>query len=156
MSPLVLEKPVFTKDQVVSATEASKSLSAIRKRAKRAPQFIADHNDIDTVIIDYAAYEEMYGALQYLHELEINRIAANRVKHGPHEFVPFEEALTTEELAEFESMDPDAIPDEDLFRMSGHFVVGFFESRRREGISKTRWISAKIRPYCSREIKDAR
>ena len=32
MSPLVLEKPVFTKDQVVSATEASKSLSAIRKR----------------------------------------------------------------------------------------------------------------------------
>ena len=55
MSPLVLEKPVFTKDQVVSATEASKSLSAIRKRAKRAPQFIADHNDIDTVIIDYAA-----------------------------------------------------------------------------------------------------
>ena len=77
MSPLVLEKPVFTKDQVVSATEASKSLSAIRKRAKRAPQFIADHNDI--------------------------------------EFVPFEDALTTEELAEFESMDPDAIPDEDLF-----------------------------------------
>ena len=56
MSPLVLEKPVFTKDQVVSATEASKSLSTIRKRAKRAPQFIADHNDIDTVIIDYAAY----------------------------------------------------------------------------------------------------
>lgn len=36
MSPLVLEKPVFTKDQVVSATEASKSLSTIRKRAKRA------------------------------------------------------------------------------------------------------------------------
>ena len=57
MSPLVLEKPVFTKDQVVSATEASKSLSAIRKRAKRAPQFIADHNDIDTVIIDYAHNE---------------------------------------------------------------------------------------------------
>lgn len=34
MSPLVLEKPVFTKDQVVSATEASKSLSAIRKLRK--------------------------------------------------------------------------------------------------------------------------
>ena len=67
------------------------------------------------MIIDYAAYEEMYGALQYLHELEINRIAAGRVKHGPHEFVPFEDALTTEELAEFESVDPDAIPDEDLF-----------------------------------------
>lgn len=97
MSPLVLEKPVFTKDQVVSATEASKSLSAVRKRAKRAPQFIADHNDIDTVIIDYAAYEEMYGALQYLRELELDRIAADRIKNGPHEFVPFEDALTPEE-----------------------------------------------------------
>ena len=110
MSPLVLEKPVFTKDQVVSATEASKSLSAIRKRARRAPQFIADHNDID-----YAAYEEMYGALQYLRELEIDPIAADRIKNGPHEFIPFEDALTPDELAEFESMDPDAISDEDLF-----------------------------------------
>ena len=115
MSPLVLEKPVFTKDQVVSATEASKSLSAVRKRAKRAPQFIADHNDIDTVIIDYAAYEEMYGALQYLRELELDRIAADRIKNGPHEFIPFEDALTPEELAELESMDSDAISDEDLF-----------------------------------------
>ncbi len=155
MSPLVLEIPVFTKDQVVSATEASKSLSAIRKRAKRAPQFIADHNDIDTVIIDYAAYEEMYGALQYLRELEINRIAADRVKHGPHEFVPFEDALTTEELAEFESMDRTRSPMR-IFSNEWAFCRRLFESRRREGISKTRWISAKTRPYCSREIKDAR
>lgn len=115
MSPLVLEKPVFTKDQVVSATEASKSLSTIRKRAKRAPQFVADHNDIDTVIIDYAAYEEMFGALQYLRELELDRIATDRIKNGPHEFISFEDALTPEELEEFESMDPDAISDEDLF-----------------------------------------
>lgn len=78
MSPLVLEKPVFTKDQVVSATEASKSLSAVRKRAKRAPQFIADHNDIDTVIIDYAAYEEMYGACSTFVNLSL--IALRRIE----------------------------------------------------------------------------
>lgn len=36
MVPLVLEEPVFTKNQVVSATEESKSLSTIRRRAKRA------------------------------------------------------------------------------------------------------------------------
>ena len=46
------------------------------------------------MIIDYAAYEEMYGALQCLRELEINRIAADRIKNGPHEFTPFEDALT--------------------------------------------------------------
>lgn len=115
MAPLVLGKPVFKKDQVLSTTEASESLSTIRKCPKWVPQFIGDHNDIDTVIIDYAAYEEMYGALQYLRELEVDRIAADRIKNGPHEFIPFEDALTPEELAEFESMDPDAISDEDLF-----------------------------------------
>ena len=46
---------------------------------------------------------------------EIDRIAADRINKGPHEFIPFEDALTAEELAELESMDPDAIPDEDLF-----------------------------------------
>lgn len=63
------------------------------------------------MIIDYAAYEEMYGALQCLRELEINRIAADRIKNGPHEFTPFEDALTPEELTGFESMDSDAISD---------------------------------------------
>lgn len=63
------------------------------------------------MIIEYAAYEEMYGALQCLRELEINRIAADRIKNGPHEFIPFEDALTPEELMEFESMDSDAISD---------------------------------------------
>lgn len=63
------------------------------------------------MIIDYAAYEEMYGTLQYLRELEINRIAADRIKNGPHEFIPFEDALTPEELTEFESMDSDANSD---------------------------------------------
>ena len=63
------------------------------------------------MIIDYAAYEETYGALQRLRELEINRIAADRIKNGPHEFIPFEDALTLEELTEFESMDSDAISD---------------------------------------------
>lgn len=67
------------------------------------------------MIIDYTAYEEMYGALQYLRELEIDCIAADRIKNGPREFIPFEDALTPEELAEFDSMDPDAISDEDLF-----------------------------------------
>ena len=37
-----------------------------------------------------------------MHELEINRIAADRIKNGPHEFIPFEDALTPEELTEFE------------------------------------------------------
>ena len=57
MAPLVLG-PVLTKNQVVSATEKSKSLSTICSRVKRAPQFIANYGDIDTVIGNYVAYEE--------------------------------------------------------------------------------------------------
>ena len=38
-----------------------------------------------------------------MRELEIDRIAADRIKNGPHEFIPFEDALTPEELTEFES-----------------------------------------------------
>lgn len=37
------------------------------------------------------------------------------VFNGLNGFIPFEDALTPEELAEFESMDPDVISDEDLF-----------------------------------------
>lgn len=67
------------------------------------------------MIIDYAAHGEMYGALWRLREFEVDCVAANRIKSGAHEFIPFEDALTPEELAEFESMGPDAISDEDLF-----------------------------------------
>lgn len=70
------------------------------------------------MIIDHTAYEEMYGALrclQRLCELEINRIVADRVKNGTHEFIPFEDSLTSGELVEYESMNPDVISDEDFF-----------------------------------------
>ncbi len=119
MSPEVLEKPTFTRDQIVPATTASKEFSALRKRAKSAPQYISGRNGIDSVLLDYETYERMYGELQYYHELELERVAADRVAAADadpeHRPIPFEAMVGEEAYAAFEAIDPNAISDEDLF-----------------------------------------
>ena len=47
-------KLAFSKDRVVSATQASKNFGECRRRAKREPLFVTDRNaSIETVIVDY-------------------------------------------------------------------------------------------------------
>lgn len=55
----MMNKPTFGKDQIVSATTVNKKSSEVRKRTKSMPQFVSDHNEIDTVILDYQTYEKM-------------------------------------------------------------------------------------------------
>lgn len=55
----MMNKPTFGKDQIVSATTVNKEFSEVRKRTKSMPQFVSDHNEIDTVILDYQTYEKM-------------------------------------------------------------------------------------------------
>jgi PHD/YefM family antitoxin component YafN of YafNO toxin-antitoxin module len=64
----VMEKPKITNDQLIKASEASKHFGSLRKKAKINPMFITENGNIDSVIIDYAYYEQMY---QRLAELEI-------------------------------------------------------------------------------------
>ena len=110
MPVLTMEKPQFTKDQVVPATFASKSFATVRKRAKIEPQFIFDHNAVDAVLIDYDSYAAMYGAWRFVQELEIERLAQE--EHAP---LSLEDVLIADELAEYEASDQNAIPDEELF-----------------------------------------
>ena len=114
MPVLTMEKPQFTKDQVVPATFASKSFATVRKRAKIEPQFIFDHNAVDAVLIDYDSYAAMYGAWRFVQELEIERLAEQRLQeeHAP---LSLEDVLSADELAEYEAIDPNTIPDEELF-----------------------------------------
>jgi PHD/YefM family antitoxin component YafN of YafNO toxin-antitoxin module len=67
---VVLEKPSITNDQIVSASEAARDFSKIRKRAKDVPLYILDRGKIDAVILGYDQYERMYMRLQ---ELEAER-----------------------------------------------------------------------------------
>ena len=51
-------KLAFSKDRVVSATQASKNFGECRRRAKREPLFVTDRNaSIETVIVDYDEFE---------------------------------------------------------------------------------------------------
>ena len=90
-----MEKPLFTKDQLVSATLAAKSFGEIRKRAKTAPLFITENGDIDTVMIDYEQYESMYIRLK---EFEEARLLENRIEQlddNPSLGIPWDQVRRT-------------------------------------------------------------
>ena len=95
---VVFEKPRFSVDQMTSATDAAKRFAEVRKRAKKEPQYITDHNVVDSVVLSYEDYEALYAEL-----------AAYRTRVSLHD------AMTEEEYADFLACNADSIPDEDLF-----------------------------------------
>lgn len=79
---IIMKKPTFNADQLVPASTAAKTFGAIRKRAKVLPQFITDNGEVDTVVLEYKYFEEMYGRLQELEEQEEERILLERIKRS--------------------------------------------------------------------------
>lgn len=77
---VVMKKPTFSADQLVSASTAAKTFGAIRKKAKTAPQFITDNGEVDTVVLEYNYFEEMYARLQELEEKEEDRVLQQRIE----------------------------------------------------------------------------
>lgn len=75
-----VDKPSFNVDQLVSASLASKNFGELRKKAKKAPLFITDNGNVDTVIICYENYEKMFQRLMELEEREDTRILRKRVE----------------------------------------------------------------------------
>lgn len=118
MEDLATTKPIFSKDQIVPASVASKTLGAIRKKAKKMPQFISDNNEIDTVILDYAQYEQLIVKLNRLETDLIYREAAQRIADSDNRKtkpIPLKDTMTKEEYEDFKRSDPDTISDEELF-----------------------------------------
>lgn len=115
----VMNKPVFGRDQIVSATTVSKKFAEVRKRAKLMPLFIADRNEIDSVIMDYQAYEDMYMELEALREQQFYAAAAQRVFQGDADpnrrGISLADAMSSEEYRDYQAADADLITDEDLF-----------------------------------------
>jgi hypothetical protein len=68
-----MEKPTFTADQLSSASAAAKSFGLLRKKAKKVPQFITENGVVGEVLLDYKYYEELYGRLRKLEQLEEKR-----------------------------------------------------------------------------------
>lgn len=115
MTPIITERPTFTRDQITSATMAAKRFSEIRRKAKVEPQFISEHNEIDSVVLDYETYEEMWKELYELREIEVELRAEHRLYADAPEPILLEELKGPGGYAEFEAIDPDCIPDAELF-----------------------------------------
>lgn len=73
-------KPTFTADQLVSSSEASKKFGELRKKAKHLPQFITENGTVDTVLVGYSYYEQLFERLSQLEEQEEIRILNDRVE----------------------------------------------------------------------------
>ncbi|MCM3716604.1 type II toxin-antitoxin system Phd/YefM family antitoxin [Halalkalibacter oceani] len=112
-----MEKPRFKKEQIVPATIATKKFADVRKKAKHSPQFISDHNEIDSVVLAYDDYEKMYMELLYLRQLNWERKIADRIKEAEANGTRYQldEAMSKDEYENFQKLDPDLISDEDLF-----------------------------------------
>ncbi|MCQ6530743.1 hypothetical protein [Bacillus mycoides] len=114
---IVMDKPRFSVDQMISASYASKRFGEIRKKAKDLPQFISENNKVDTVVLDYAFYEKFY--MEYMKMQEIIRQIelAERVREldeSPQIAVQFRSLLTKEEEEELQKYDP---YDDSLFEL---------------------------------------
>lgn len=74
-----MTKPTFTADQLISSSDASRKFGELRKKAKQLPQFITENGTVDTVLIGYSYFEEMYERLTQLEEQEEQRILTDRI-----------------------------------------------------------------------------
>lgn len=66
----LMDKPMFTAEQLIPASVAAKSFGSLRKKAKKIPQFITENGVVGEVLLDYQYYEELYGRLKKLEQLE--------------------------------------------------------------------------------------
>lgn len=113
-------KLAFSRDQVISSTQASKNFGECRRRAKREPLFVTDRNaSIETVIVDYDEFEAMAVELERLRLDRLYATAAMRLAEAdadPEEaLVPFEKMQSKEAYQPFLDIDTDDVSDGDLF-----------------------------------------
>ncbi len=113
-------KLTFSREQVISSTQASKNFGECRRRARREPLFVTDRNaSIETVIVDYDEFEAMAVELERLRHERLYATAAERlaeVDASPDEaVVSFEEMLGEDGYKSFLEIDPDDMADEELF-----------------------------------------
>lgn len=66
---LSLEQPIlFGRDQLVNTATISRQFSKVKLLAKVKPLFITDNGNVDSVLLSYEAYEEMYNRIQSLEQ----------------------------------------------------------------------------------------
>ena len=113
-------KLTFSKDQVVTSSQASKNFGEMRRRARQEPLYVSDRNDgIDTVIVGYDEFERMALELETLRLERLYSLAADRVAAADavasHRPIMLEETIGQEAYERLLKMDIDSIPDDEVF-----------------------------------------
>jgi len=75
-----MEKPTITNDQLIKSSEASKNFGSLRKKSKLNPMFITENGSIDSVLVDYRYYEQMYQRLAELEAKEEENMLLQRIE----------------------------------------------------------------------------
>lgn len=68
MQPYDRHSVQFETNQSISASEAVRKFSALRKQARHQPVIILDKNKPDSVILSYETYEALYNLVQNIEE----------------------------------------------------------------------------------------
>jgi hypothetical protein len=74
-----MRKPTFTIDQLTTSSDAAKKFGDLRKKAKELPQFITDNGTVDSVLIGYELFEQIYDRLTRLEDEEEREILLQRI-----------------------------------------------------------------------------
>lgn len=94
-----MNKPTFTRDQLIPSSIASKNFGKVRKQARDIPQFISENGIVDTVVMGYDQFESMYQRLRELEEREEVRIFEARIERletHPETAIPWRKVRRTE------------------------------------------------------------
>lgn len=80
MVAVTMEKPTFSKDQIISSSDVAKKFGEARRKAKSNPIFITEKGNIDTVLLDYDYFEQMYSRLIELEKIAEEQILLDRIE----------------------------------------------------------------------------
>ncbi len=63
-----MDKPVFSKDQMISATEIARNFKLVKQKARKAPLAILERNELSSVLMNYDQYEKIFEYVRVLEE----------------------------------------------------------------------------------------
>jgi len=67
---VIMDKPAFTIDQMIKSSDLVRNFSEIRKKAKDKPYFITENGSLETVLLSYDKYEELYQTFLLAKQME--------------------------------------------------------------------------------------
>ncbi len=120
MVTIIDGKLAFTRDQVITSTQASKNFGEMRRRAREEPLYVSDRNDgIDTVIVSFDEFQRICVEYDALSRERLHGIAAQRIAEADadenHQPISLKETVGAEAYEAVINQDTESVPDSEVF-----------------------------------------